>query len=385
MNNLKKAVAALTAITTIATSAMSIAGATLSASAATAYCKLGDVDGDGRVSQADYQLLYDYLKGKLILSSLQLSRADSNMDKIVDFNDCDYIYNVYSGKVQGKTVKREKLSVPENTQRSYLNFKYVSGGGSNYTKYSLPRLTANSTSTNAVDVLSSGYRPEGRTDYSNENVVQIETDSGTYSGFIVGDNVIATSADAVYDFEEDDLKTNICINLYKGSDTLIEETDIVPDTIHIPSEYISKKTPSFNYALIKVSEDIAAYIKTDSWSLGFATEGFKTSDSTVEVTGYLNGSRQISYESVKQSNTVHSDNTSNINMFECSTNDMGFALANGTRIGGVAISLNGSALGITSEFAGYDSSGNKIDNSTTSVVRFTPTLAQFYLNNPYVN
>ena len=72
-------------------------------------------------------------------------------------------------------------------------------------------------------------------------------------------------------------------------------------------------------------------------------------------------------------------------MFECSTNDMGFALANGTRIGGVAISLNGSALGITSEFAGYDSSGNKIDNSTTSVVRFTPTLAQFYLNNPYVN
>ena len=148
INNFKKTITALTAITTIATSAMSIAGTTLSASAATAYCKLGDVDGDGRVSPADYQLLNDYLKGKLILSSLQLSRADSNMDKIVDFNDCDYIYNVYLGKVQEKTVKREKLSVPENTQRSYLNFKYVSGGGSNYTKYSLPRLTANSTSTN---------------------------------------------------------------------------------------------------------------------------------------------------------------------------------------------------------------------------------------------
>lgn len=376
MSNYKKAVAALTAIISMA----SLDVGTISASAASITYKPGDVNGDGYIVASDIVMVEDFINGKRTLTSAQLTRADANHDYIIDEKDVLLIQKYIEGKETSYKTTSEKLSIPENSTRTYDKYTYSPGGGSNKTTYSLSRLTTTSKSVSSLSLTS--YRPEGRIDAENADIVQIETDNGTFSGIVVGDHTIATTAEAVYDSDEEDLRTNISINVYKNSNATPVKSNISPQYIHIPKEYITNKTSSLNYALIEVDESIDDY---GIWSFGITTDEFKASSPVIEVSGFKNNVREISYANIKSANTIHTDSYSKNNILECNTNDMGYAFSSGTRLGGVAKTLDSTALGITSEFAGYNDDGTTISDSTTSIIKITPTLAQFYKNNPNIN
>lgn len=57
----------------------------------------GDVDGDGYITQADVDMVADYLVGLIELSAEQLTRTDVNNDGIVDIGDMTLIAEYLSG------------------------------------------------------------------------------------------------------------------------------------------------------------------------------------------------------------------------------------------------------------------------------------------------
>ena len=59
--------------------------------------QMGDVDGDGWVTDSDAQMVAEYVVGNITLTPEQLSRADVNGDGIVDIVDAMFIAQYVEG------------------------------------------------------------------------------------------------------------------------------------------------------------------------------------------------------------------------------------------------------------------------------------------------
>ena len=120
MNNFKKTIAALTAITTIATSAMSIAGTTLSVSAATT--SLGDINEDGAVDYKDAALNLKYYAAAL---SNKKSGDESLFASCKDLGMTDEKIKAMDVNGDGRIDSRDSIAIIEYSAAKSLGYLKV--------------------------------------------------------------------------------------------------------------------------------------------------------------------------------------------------------------------------------------------------------------------
>ena len=83
---------------------------------------LGDVDSDGKVTQADAELLLEYIKGNITCDDLDLSVADVNKDDNINIMDSVNILNYVKGKDHspgiGERIPLDDLIIVEDDPRT---------------------------------------------------------------------------------------------------------------------------------------------------------------------------------------------------------------------------------------------------------------------------
>ncbi len=83
---------------------------------------LGDVDSDGKVTQADAELLLEYIKGNITCDDLDLSVADVNKDDNINIMDSVNILNYVKGKDHspgiGERIPLDDLIIAEDDPRA---------------------------------------------------------------------------------------------------------------------------------------------------------------------------------------------------------------------------------------------------------------------------
>lgn len=83
---------------------------------------LGDVDSDGKVTQADSELLLEYIKGNITCDDLDLSVADVNKDDNINIMDSVNILNYVKGKDHspgiGERIPLDDLIIVEDDPRT---------------------------------------------------------------------------------------------------------------------------------------------------------------------------------------------------------------------------------------------------------------------------
>ena len=129
-----------------------------------------------------------------------------------------------------------------------------------------------------------GDKDERGIDWSKSGVVKVIDNTGSYSGFVVGDHVIATAAHCVYSNKEKESSKINKVLLFDTNGTVTLEA--TPVEYHIPSLYINdnrKISEIYDYALISVKEDLSAYACFD---LGVPLESFANGNPVVTVTGF---------------------------------------------------------------------------------------------------
>ncbi len=103
---------------------------------------------------------------------------------------------------------------------------------------------------------------DDRIEYANSGIVYLRFSGNIGTGFIIGDNTIATCAHNVYDKAHNGYYTAYSIELYNNSGNYV--TTIAPTSAHIPYQYISSEEHSveehnYDYALLTVSTDLSDY------------------------------------------------------------------------------------------------------------------------------
>lgn len=95
--------------------------------------QLGDIDGDGQVTQADLIMLMEYISGIRTLDEKQLLVADANGDSSIDNDDVVLVKKHIDGEIVLGTVKYIKTSAPavncelisENYPRSEITYREI--------------------------------------------------------------------------------------------------------------------------------------------------------------------------------------------------------------------------------------------------------------------
>lgn len=196
-------------------------------------------------------------------------------------------------------------------------------------------------------------------------VVRINVSGGT--GFIIDGHTIVTAAHCVYD------KTNkIFLDL---SISILNENNVVIDTIypkyaHIPQQYATNCTASYDYALIYVEEDLSEY---GVFSLGVARDGLINNNTSVTVSGYpqydMNNDGIVEWGQRYKSNGNITNITSSRIKYNADT-------SGGTSGGPVYIENTYYGVDYKTAIAIHTSAGNY-------GVRITSDILKFYNANPY--
>lgn len=267
-----------------------------------------------------------------------------------------------------------------NNAVSYTVFS-LKRGGTYKTKYTLNPVDTLS-STNARTAIGDDTRV---VDFSKSGVVQIEirdsdgfTSSGT--GFVVDDHTIATAAHCVYDKDRNfTYKCGykiISINFFDSSgNRKTSITDAVE--VHIPTNYMSKpevKYDPYDYALIKVDEDLSDYAM---FNLGIMNDNFISKHTSVSVTGFPGSVNGQSANNKMYTGTG----------FICQSDDNELYYDVDTSGGN-----SGGPIYVTSTFQGQSyytvigihAYGISEDKPYNGGARITTNLLQFYKNNPYI-
>lgn len=235
-----------------------------------------DVNHDGFVDVSDAVATARYLAGDHYISSY--NRFDTNKSLTVDATDvtkilAKIVQNSYSAQYWDKN---NNCAVSFPTISGFTSDPYASStAGRTYRRYSYTssqELTSYTLTPSAATFNSSLLDPVPRHIINGDNryesigaentgIVRLEGDIyGT--GFIVGDNIIATAAHCVFNYYSDKtFKAAPTIKLYNANGTL-SNTELTPLEVHIPSDYAYAAEGSqweYDYALIKVSDDLSSY------------------------------------------------------------------------------------------------------------------------------
>lgn len=168
-----------------------------------------------------------------------------------------------------------------NSSRTYKVYNATNG---NYLRsYTLTPLN---TSDNSRGIIGTDERV---IDWTKSGVVKIiDTDTSIGSGFVVDEHTIATAAHCVYDYDKyENGPSSISEVLLFDTNGNIEQT-VTPIEYHVPINFINvadngKYSPTFDYALITVKEDLSEYM---CFELGVPLDSFVNGNATVTTTGF---------------------------------------------------------------------------------------------------
>lgn len=212
-------------------------------------------------------------------------------------------------------------------------------------------------------------------DFTKSGVVKIlSSNEFLGTGFVVNKNTIATAAHCVKGYTVNKIK-------FFDSNGNVSKT-ITPSEVHIPKPYVSGNS-SYDYALIKVNEDLSDYAIFD---LGVALDSAIDNHLSVSVTGFPN--------------SLNNQLDDNINNFTTDNMYTGIGtLTPSTSLYGKDYQLcytadtssgnSGSPVYITTSYygkvyytvIGINTTGS---NKYNSGVRMSTDLLHFYMNNPNV-
>ncbi|MDE6835235.1 MAG: trypsin-like serine protease, partial [Ruminococcus sp.] len=189
----------------------------------------------------------------MLITVLSLSYANNNRANATDTNSDIkyYVYNAQTGvKIPNRDYTLSKLSSSNNTRA-------VIGEDQRYVDW---------TKSGVVKII---------TDYDEEYYKMS-------SGFVVSDHVIATAAHCVYNQKI----SKILLFDSNGKEVM----NATPVEYHVPVDFINalsendnKYTPTSDYALITVSDNLESF---NNFKLGVTLKSFDKSYSTVNVTGF---------------------------------------------------------------------------------------------------
>lgn len=170
-----------------------------------------------------------------------------------------------------------------NSSRTYKVYNATNG---NYLRsYTLTPLNTSDNSRGIIDT------DERVIDWTKSGVVKIiDTDTSIGSGFVVDEHTIATAAHCVYDYDKyENGPSSVSEVLLFDTNGNIEQT-VTPIEYHVPINFINvadngKYSPTFDYALITVKEDLSEYM---CFELGVPLDSFVNGETnaTVSVTGF---------------------------------------------------------------------------------------------------
>lgn len=260
-----------------------------------------DPNGDGAVNMADAVFITQHLVGSQHPSNLTPLDIDQNgIISQMDSYKLQHWCLDNNFPIPNKT-PNDPVESPNVRTTGYRRHNYNNGQLSSYTSYSL---TTTLTPNNAVDMATIYYPNDMVRDYDT-SIVRI---NNNLTGFIVGDHIIATAAENVYDRNTSKFKT-ITVDVVGANNNVIET--LTPHYAHIPTSYAaySPDYRPFNYALIYVDEDISSYGKL---KMG---EALSTYSGQVVVSGfpdeYPNGysgsSNQIRFRATGNVTNINSE------------------------------------------------------------------------------
>lgn len=302
-----------TLITGILSLAMCVSVSGVSASASTSTYLKGDVNGNGTVDLTDLTNLSLFLRGSnSTADDLMSQRLDVDLDGIIDNCDLDAIADIVrqSASTYSIAYTSTNESVPTQSTVSYSKHNASTGAkvGNNYELSPVSSITDMSPRA----IIGSDTR---QIDYSKSGVVELTMNfvglSGNYvaTGFVVDEHTILTAAHCVYDTKENAPSCNLSYTLYNSDGT--PQATYNAEYYHLPQAYVglSDYSPTIDYALITVSQDLTDYMCFD---LGLAREKIKNTDPTIYVTGFTGGasSSDLYGEMVTGTGVLASDETS---------------------------------------------------------------------------
>lgn len=262
----KKLISAIAAISLAVSSAVSL---TSSASGTPR-----DPNGDGAVNMADAVFINQHLIGR---------EHPSNLTPL-DFDKNGIISQMDSYKLQLWCLNYN-LHIPDMNpndpvvpatvgSKGYRRHNYRNGPLTTYDSYTL---TTSFTTNNAVDMATIYYPNDMVRDY---NTAIVKLDNNT-TGFIIGDHIIATAAENVYDRDTFKFK-NFTINIIGSSGNVLES--VSPHYAHIPTSYAyGSHSMENNYALIYVDTDLSQYGKL---KMGEMLDVYADDNNPVIVSGF---------------------------------------------------------------------------------------------------
>ena len=190
--------------------------ATVSTATERSSVLLGDANGNGIVTIADYTTVNQYLTGSCTVSNYCLTAMDINNDKVIDKTDAYIIMYYCAYGIQPQTVIKDLYITPDNSARCYKKYDCSTG---NITPYYLGTTSLNAENEEIVCRGISSISPD-YPDNENTNVVQLVMSDGSRgSGFVISDHLIATAAHCVLN-DDMDFVSGITVNIYNSSEAI---------------------------------------------------------------------------------------------------------------------------------------------------------------------
>ena len=251
---------------------------------------IGDVHGDDGVTATDATYIGYYLDGTYEATAHQVTAMDVNQDGLIDSRDATALLSMLASGATFPTV-HYVYEKPHDTVTSYRKHYCSSTSSSSYSPYTLQR-----------NALSSLPLPENESilekteihndrsaflDYENIGSVELvitdcNNNQFNASGFVVGENVVATSAKNLYN---NGFAKSVTVNVYNATCSSVLETENAV-TIHIPEDYIvsgGSIDVNYDYGLIYLGE----YADLSDYAVNFGVmtnEFMKTSNYNQVVT-----------------------------------------------------------------------------------------------------
>ncbi len=251
-----------------------------------------DVNNDGAVNSSDTVFLNRYLLG--LQDVTDLNKMDVTGDFIVDSMDLAYMNARFLGNSFEMTAVDTMLPLVTTQTQSRTYWKYVCGTNSSPTSYTLTQsIVDNGTSASCAslfpDVASENNLLDDNRVPVDSNfetgIVKIFDSNGFLgTGFVVGDNVIATAAHVVYHPNTNTFREPE-VMLFTSTVTPYQRSDV--EEIHIPVAYDDgtySGDQDYDYALLYLDENLSGYTHFD---LGAVIDSLSIMDDfTFETMGF---------------------------------------------------------------------------------------------------